>query len=44
MGFKKEDCFVSEEAELSYRNTIPWEVVQIFEKYGFIWGRQIVSL
>ena len=23
---------------LKYRNTVPWEIVSIFEKYGFIWG------
>ena len=23
---------------LSYRNQIPWEIVAIFEKHGFIWG------
>lgn len=22
----------------AYRNRIPWEIVEIFEKYGFIWG------
>ena len=22
----------------SYRNRIPWKIVEIFEKYGFIWG------
>jgi hypothetical protein len=21
-----------------YKNRIPWEIVLIFEKYGFIWG------
>jgi hypothetical protein len=21
-----------------HRNRIPWEIVEIFEKYGFIWG------
>lgn len=29
---------ITEEAQLSYRNQIPWEIVLIFEKYGFIWG------
>lgn len=29
---------VSEETPLNYRNTVPWEIVEIFEKYGFIWG------
>lgn len=23
---------------LSYQNHIPWKIVEIFEKYGFIWG------
>jgi hypothetical protein len=25
-------------AEIPYRNAIPYEIVAIFEKYGFIWG------
>jgi hypothetical protein len=29
---------ISEDALLTYRNSIPWEIVLIFEKYGFIWG------
>jgi hypothetical protein len=29
---------VSEDTPLKYRNTIPREIVAIFEKYGFIWG------
>lgn len=29
---------VTEEAELHYRNDLPWEIVAVFEKYGFIWG------
>jgi hypothetical protein len=29
---------ISEDAVLTYRNQIPWEIVLIFEKYGFIWG------
>ncbi len=29
---------ISEDAPLIYRNSIPWEIVPIFEKYGFIWG------
>lgn len=29
---------ISEETPLIYRNSIPWEIVPIFEKYGFIWG------
>ena len=35
---KKEHRAVCEEAELLYRNAIPWEIVAIFEKHGFIWG------
>ncbi len=34
----KEGRLVSEDAQLTYRNTVPWEIVRIFEKYGFIWG------
>jgi hypothetical protein len=29
---------ISEDAPLIYCNSIPWEIVPIFEKYGFIWG------
>lgn len=29
---------VSEDANLTYRNRIPWQIVEIFEKNGFIWG------
>jgi hypothetical protein len=29
---------ISEDTLLKYQNTIPWEIVAIFEKYGFIWG------
>ena len=29
---------ITEEAQLEYCNTIPWNIVLIFEKYGFIWG------
>lgn len=35
---KKEGRVISEDAELAYRNIIPWEIIAIFEKYGFIWG------
>ncbi|MBA3660331.1 MAG: M15 family metallopeptidase [Gammaproteobacteria bacterium] len=35
---KKEGKVVSEAADLIYRNNIPWEIVTVFEKYGFIWG------
>ena len=28
----------SETQEISYANRIPLEIVQVFEKYGFIWG------
>jgi hypothetical protein len=24
--------------QISYKNKIPWEIVEIFEEYGFIWG------
>lgn len=34
----KEHRLISEDEPLLYRNKIPWEIVQIFEKYGFIWG------
>jgi len=26
------------EGRYSYRNRIPWDIVEIFEKHGFIWG------
>lgn len=29
---------VAESTPLTYQNEIPWEIVAIFEKYGFIWG------
>lgn len=29
---------VSEYSNLDYQNRIPWDIVLIFEKYGFIWG------
>ena len=29
---------INEDAELTYRNKIPWEIVAVFEKNGFIWG------
>lgn len=29
---------VTEDEPLGYRNTVPWEIVSIFERYGFIWG------
>lgn len=35
---KAEERPISEETELTYRNTIPWEIVEIFEKQGFVWG------
>ncbi len=28
----------NENANLSYKNTIPLEIVEIFEKHGFVWG------
>lgn len=35
---KKAGQPVSEAAPLIYHNQIPWEIVDIFEKQGFIWG------
>lgn len=35
---KKNNRTVSEEEKLEYRNTIPSEIVELFEKHGFIWG------
>ncbi len=29
---------ISEASALIYRNDVPWEIIPIFEKYGFIWG------
>jgi peptidoglycan LD-endopeptidase CwlK len=29
---------ISENTALHYKNRIPWEIVAIFEKHGFIWG------
>ncbi|HEX4044093.1 MAG TPA: M15 family metallopeptidase [Gammaproteobacteria bacterium] len=29
---------VSENTKLIYKNNVPWEIVEIFEKHGFIWG------
>ncbi len=29
---------VTEDMPVSYKNRIPWEIVLIFEKHGFIWG------
>ncbi len=29
---------ISEATALHYKNRIPWEIVAIFEKHGFIWG------
>lgn len=34
----KEGRTPNEDQPLIYRNQIPWEIVSIFEKYGFIWG------
>lgn len=36
--FTKKGIFITEVAELTYHNDIPWEIVHIFEKYNFIWG------
>lgn len=35
---KNENRPVNEDEQLTYRNTVPWAIVRIFEKYGFIWG------
>lgn len=35
---KKEGRAISEDTPLAYRNTIPWAIVEIFEKHCFIWG------
>lgn len=35
---KAENRQISEDELLQYRNTVPWEIVEVFEKYGFIWG------
>lgn len=29
---------ITEETPVKYQNSIPWEIVSVFEKYGFIWG------
>lgn len=29
---------ITEDTPLIYRNSVPWEIIPIFEKYGFIWG------
>jgi peptidoglycan LD-endopeptidase CwlK len=29
---------VTEDEKCLYRNSVPWEIVEIFEKQGFIWG------
>lgn len=29
---------VTESSPITYQNLIPWDIVAIFEKYGFIWG------
>ncbi|WP_419420636.1 M15 family metallopeptidase [Legionella sp. D16C41] len=35
---KKANKPIIEAAPLPYYNSVPWEIVPIFEKYGFIWG------
>ena len=35
---KKRGLPITEDAALTYHNHIPWQIVPIFEKYGFIWG------
>lgn len=34
----KQGLPIKETIPLTYQNKIPWEIVAIFEKYGFIWG------
>lgn len=34
----KEGRPVAENQQLEYRNQVPWEIIPVFEKYGFIWG------
>lgn len=29
---------VNESTPIKYKNKIPWEIVRVFEKHGFIWG------
>lgn len=29
---------ITEDSALTYHNHIPWQIIPIFEKYGFIWG------
>lgn len=35
---KKAHLPLCEQTSLAYKNSIPWEIVTIFEKHGFIWG------
>lgn len=35
---KKSHQLISENATLHYRNDVPWDIVLIFERQGFIWG------
>ncbi|MBA2649214.1 MAG: M15 family metallopeptidase [Legionella sp.] len=35
---KKEGRPIDENEPLVYKNNIPWEIVAVFEKNGFIWG------
>ena len=35
---KAQGQIIQEDVELVYRNNVPWKIVEIFEKYGFIWG------
>lgn len=34
----KEGRPISEDEPLIYRNSVPWEIIPIFERQGFIWG------
>lgn len=35
---EKNHQVISEETSLGYHNNIPWAIVLVFEKHGFIWG------
>lgn len=35
---KKQHRPINETEPLTYRNTVPLEIVTVFEKYGFLWG------
>jgi hypothetical protein len=35
---EEKNISVAEDAPIAYKNRIPWDIVLIFEKHGFIWG------